>query len=132
VKAGVQDLLSKLNDQGFRLAALTNSSHDIVADRMSRTGLISYFEKVMSAEQVRKYKPCCIVYQWALDQVQVKPPDAMIITSHAWDVAGAINAGMMAAYIGDSKNLYELSPKPQLLAKDLHELVDKVPMMIAG
>lgn len=129
VKAGVQDGLSKLNDQGFRLAALTNSPHDIVADRMNRTGLISYFEKVMSAEHVEKYKPCCVVYQWALGQVQVKPHEAMIITSHAWDMAGAMNAGMTAAFIGSSKSLYDLAPKPQLLAKDLDELVGKITIL---
>lgn len=60
---GVQGGLSALHDKGYRIAALTNSPGNIVLERMNRTGLISYFEKVLSAEHVQKYKPCIEVYE---------------------------------------------------------------------
>lgn len=127
VKGGVQDGLSKLRDHDFRLAALTNSPHEVVQDRMSRTGLISYFEKVLSAEPVGKYKPSCAVYQWALKQLETKPEEAMMISTHGWDIAGAMNAGMSAAFVGDDdEQLYGLAPKPVASAQNLEELAEKI------
>ena len=58
VHDGVQEGLSDLSNQGFRIAALTNSPEKTVKQRMESTGLVSYFEDVLSAEHVKKYKPC--------------------------------------------------------------------------
>lgn len=130
VKAGVQDGLSKLRDHDFRLAALTNSPHEVVQDRMNRTGLISYFEKVLSAEPVGKYKPSCAVYNWALKQLQTNPAEAMMISTHGWDIAGAMNAGMSAAFVGDDDEmLYGLAPKPVVSAPNLEALAEKITAM---
>src|SRR5688500_10367427 len=57
VHEGVQEGLSELRDQGYRLAALTNSPEQTVLQRMEPTGLVSYFDMILSAEHVRKYKP---------------------------------------------------------------------------
>ena len=50
----VQKGLSMLNNEGYRIAALTNAPEKTVTHRMESTGLISYFEKVLSAEHVKK------------------------------------------------------------------------------
>lgn len=123
----VQEALSKLNDQGFQIAALTNSTEKIVIERMERTGLISYFKKVMSAEQVKKYKPDIKVYQWAAAQVNTPPGEIMMVSVHGWDIAGASKAGMRTAYIKRSDRMhYPLAPAPQYTCKNLLELADKL------
>jgi 2-haloacid dehalogenase len=123
VKEGVPEGLSALRDQDFRIAALTNASEKGVCDRMERTGLISYFESVLSAEKVKKYKPCREVYEWAVKKLGVAMEDVLMVTAHGWDVAGAANAGMQTAYIKQSREmLYPLAPEPQLIVKDLVSL----------
>src|SRR3954470_1146016 len=72
VQDGVQAGLSALADQGFRIIALTNSPEEVVHERMERTGLISYFECVLSAEHVKKYKPSMEVYRWVAKKMDVK------------------------------------------------------------
>jgi 2-haloacid dehalogenase len=122
---GVQEGLSLLNDEGFLMAALTNSPQKTVVDRMERTGLISYFSKVMSAEHVGKYKPYMGVYTWALEQMKVRPEETLLVSAHGWDIAGAVNAGMQTAYLLQSEQiLYPLAPEPDYTCSNLLELAN--------
>jgi len=124
---GVPEGLSKLIDKGFRLAALTNAPYQIVMDRMERTGLISYFEKVMSAEQVKKYKPGVDVYKWAAKSLNVAISDILLVSSHSWDLEGASIAGMRTAYLIHDKILYyPLASPPEFKCKTLVELAERV------
>lgn len=123
VKESVGKCLSSLHDNGFRIAALTNSAQQIVENRMERTGLISYFEKVLSAEHVGKYKPSPEVYNWATGQLNIKPAEVLLVSSHSWDIAGAANACMQTAYImQESQMLYPLSPTPNLQVSHIEKL----------
>jgi 2-haloacid dehalogenase len=123
----VQDALSKLNDDGYKIAALTNSTEKIVTERMQRTGLVSYFTNVMSAERVKKYKPDLKVYQWAAEQVNTEPADILMVSVHGWDIAGASNAGMRTAYIKRTERMhYPLAPAPDYTCKNLLELTEKL------
>lgn len=127
VHSDVQDGLSKLNDQGFYIAALTNSPEKTVSERMERTGLISYFKKVLSAEHIRKYKPDLKVYQWAAAQVDARPAEIVMISAHGWDLAGATNAGMRTGYLKRTEKMqYPLAPSPNFTGKNLPELAEKL------
>jgi 2-haloacid dehalogenase len=121
---GMQEGFSDLLNQDFRLATLTNSSEKIIRQRMERTGFISYFEMVLSAERVRKYKPCIEVYEWAAQQLKVNTNEILMITSHAWDIAGAANAGMHTAYMKRKNEILNpLTPDPDIICDDLVQLV---------
>ncbi|OQP50269.1 haloacid dehalogenase type II [Niastella populi] len=127
VHEGVQEGLSQLNDAGFRIAALTNSPERTVTERMERTGLISYFEKVMSAEHVRKYKPSLEVYEWAIAKLNVQPGEVLLVSAHGWDLAGAVNAGMQTAYLKQPKQmLYPLAPKPDYICTSITDLAGQL------
>ena len=127
INRNVEIGLSRLNDLGIRIAALTNSSEETVNDRMERTGLISYFEKVLSAERVGKYKPDLKVYEWAAETLKLPPGEIMIVSIHGWDLAGAVNAGMMTCYIKQgNRMLYPLAPKPHLVCRDLADLANQI------
>jgi len=115
--------LSMISDLNIRIAALTNSPESIARERMERTGLISYFEKLLSAEHIGKYKPWKDVYLWAAKTLQLEPSEILFVTVHGWDLAGANNAGMKTAYIKQSKQmLYPLAPVPELICSDLVDL----------
>jgi 2-haloacid dehalogenase len=127
VHEGVQEGLSALADEGFRIAALTNSPEEVVRERMERTGLISYFECVLSAEHVRKYKPSMEVYRWAINKMGAKEKDILFVSSHGWDIAGAANAGMLTAFIQqDDEMLYPLAPTPRLICNSLRDLASRL------
>ena len=123
LRENVQQGLSELADLQFRLGALTNAPAQLVTERMERTGLVSYFEMVLSAEQVKKYKPCREVYEWAAQKFGVQNNEVLFVSSHSWDIAGAANVGMQTAYIEhDDEMLYPLAPSPTLIINNLEEL----------
>ena len=127
VHEGVQDGLSGFKDMGLRIAALTNSPELIVKERMERTGLISYFEEVLSAETVGKYKPSPAVYTWALETLKVQAEEVVMVSTHGWDLAGAQNAGMQTAYIRQRRQmLYPLAPTPGYVCTNLGDLAEQL------
>jgi 2-haloacid dehalogenase len=128
LKEGVQQGLSEMHSKGFRIAALTNSPENIVRERMEWTGLISYFELVLSAEQAKKYKPCKEVYEWASKQLGVALSEILMVSTHGWDITGAAGSGMQTAYIKQPKQLlYPLAPTPNYEASNLEHLANTLP-----
>ncbi len=123
LQEGVQEGLSELYDQGYRIAALTNSPEEIVVERMERTGLISYFETVLSAQHIKKYKPAKEVYDWAVNKFQLVPGDILMVSAQGWDIIGAQNAGMSTAFIRRNRQmLYPLASPPNFICDSLSEL----------
>lgn len=123
LREGISQGLSMLYDQQYKLAAVTNAPYNLVIDRMERTGLISYFEEVLSAEAVEKYKPCKEVYEWAAGKLGVACSEVLFVSAHGWDIAGAANAGMSTAYLRSSvEMLYPLAPAPFIVKDNLEEL----------
>jgi 2-haloacid dehalogenase len=130
LKEGITEALSDLYDQDYRIAALTNASQEIIQNRMASTGLISYFEEVLSAEQVKKYKPAKAVYVWAAERLDLAPNDILFVSSHSWDIAGAANAGMQTVFLEHDKQVfYSLFPKPDLRIKNVEQLVQEMKLM---
>jgi 2-haloacid dehalogenase len=127
VHENVQECLSELNDKGYRIAALTNSPEKVVCERMERTGLISYFENVFSAEKVKKYKPGLEVYEWAARKLEAGTKDIMLVSAHSWDIVGAASAGLQTAFLRKGKQLlYPLAPSPTLVCGSLTDLVNQL------
>lgn len=125
VHDGVQEGLSRLKDAGFLLVALTNAPLAIVQNRMEFTGLISYFDNILSAETVKKYKPAKEVYQWALQKMSATAENALLATTHGWDISGAQNVGLKTAYIKQPRRmLYPLAPVPDFVCNNLEELAE--------
>jgi 2-haloacid dehalogenase len=123
VHENVAEGLSNLYDQGYRMAALTNSPVQVVTERMERTGLVSYFEQVLSAEQVKQYKPATAVYHWAAQKLQVEESAILLVSAHGWDIAGSQSAGMKSAWVARNVSMrYPLPVQPDIICKDLDEL----------
>lgn len=114
--------LSLLYDNGYRMAALTNASKEIIDSRMERTGLVSFFELVMSGEEIKRYKPAKEVYEWAATRCGLRPDEIMVVSSHSWDVSGAANAGMQTAYLEQKEKLfYPLAVAPTYRFRNFEE-----------
>jgi 2-haloacid dehalogenase len=123
VQEDVPPAISALTDDGYRIAALTNSSEDIVRQRMELSGLVSYFEQVLSTEKIKKYKPEREVYLWAADCLAIPPENILYVSTHSWDLAGASNAGMKTAFVKRRRpTIYPLLPDPAYNCKNIADL----------
>lgn len=116
--------LKLLAEDGFRLVSLTNSSAEGAETQLRNAGLTNLLEKRYSVEPVKKYKPHPAPYQMVLDDLGVRPEEAMLVAAHAWDLAGAKKVGLQTAFIArPGASLYPNVAKPDYVEKNLLELV---------
>jgi len=119
--------LASLRDAGFRMATLTNSSHAMVRSQIGHAGLSEFFEHLLSVESVRRFKPYTEVYHWAVDKMDVKAEDCMLVAAHGWDVAGALWAGCRAAFVArQGAQVYPLAPEPEIVEPDLKSVAERL------
>ena len=119
--------LSALQQQGFTLVALTNSSAALAEKQLSSAGLARLFTRILSVEQVQVYKPDLKVYQWAMQEMDQPASQCMMVAAHGWDVGGAKRAGMKTAFVTrKGQALYPLAPAPDLIVSDIGTLAAKL------
>lgn len=81
----------------------------------------------LSIDTIKKYKPALETYTWATEQLSFNVTGTMLIAAHGWDIAGALQAGMQAAFIErEGQSLYPLASKPQFIGKNLIEVSNSI------
>ncbi|THB82857.1 haloacid dehalogenase type II [Pantoea allii] len=119
--------LTALQQQGFTLVALTNSSAALAEKQLGSAGLTTLFTRILSVEQVQVYKPDLRVYQWAMKEMGKPVAECMMVAAHGWDVGGAKRAGMKTAFVSrKGEALYPLAPAPDLVVSDISALATKI------
>lgn len=91
--------LDRLAGAGFRLATLTNSTEAVVTAQLEHAGIADRFERILSADSVRRLKPAREPYEMAARELGVPVDGIRLIAAHVWDVAGAMAAGARAAFV---------------------------------
>lgn len=119
--------LEQLAAAGLRMVALTNGAQQAVETQLAGAGIDQHFERAMSVEGVGRFKPDAAVYRWAAEQLGVAPGEAMMVAAHDWDVAGALHAGMQAAYIARPQVAWSIPPgPPDFTVPDLPALAEQL------
>jgi 2-haloacid dehalogenase len=119
--------LNQLKDAGFRLFTLTNSPPHVVEAQLKNSGLFEYFERSLSVDAVRRFKPDAKVYKMTAKELGVPVEQIRLVAAHDWDVAGALNAGCAAAFIArPGKVLNPLMPVPDIVGNHLTAVVEKI------
>lgn len=93
VDTGTIDVLVDLRDGGTRLALLSNAGADFGS--YFRQGLIgSLFEQVFVSGELSLVKPDAAIFQHVLDELGVKPAEAVFIDNKPENVEGAQALGI--------------------------------------
>ncbi len=123
----VEESLGRLREAGLRLATLTNSTQRVADAQIDNSGLRGYFDQVLSADTVQRLKPAPEPYRMAADSLGVEVGQVRLVAAHAWDVAGAMQAGCAAAFVARSGMvLNPLFERPDVVGADLREVVDSI------
>lgn len=116
---GAEDGCRLFADNGWTLLALTNGSREVTENLLRRSGLERFFAEVISCDSLRVSKPNVQVYAAARDRCR---GELWMIAAHAWDVAGALRAGLRGAWISSKERMYlEVYPTPDVRAGDIAE-----------
>jgi 2-haloacid dehalogenase len=123
----VAQSLQRLRDAGLRLATLTNSTMQTAEAQLTYAGMQDHFEQVISADEVRLFKPAPDVYHLAARRLGVEPGQLLLVSAHDWDVTGALRAGGTAAFVGrPGQVMNPFGPQPDVRGADLGEVTEKI------
>lgn len=115
--------IDRLTRSGTRIAALTNGSREVAEAQIRNAGLDTFMERVISVDEVRRFKPDPAAYLHAAKAMHLPIDEMMLVAAHDWDCAGAIAAGAEAAFVQRPGVVWSLpSGKPDLVVDDIHGL----------
>lgn len=107
--------------------ALTNSVQAVAEQQLTNAGIRTLFDRVMSADTVRRLKPAPEPYLAVAGAFDVDPGDVRLVAAHSWDVTGALYAGCKAAFLQRPGTvLSPVGPQPDIVADNLADLVDLI------
>lgn len=119
--------LERLRAAGHPIAALTNGTLAAARQQLGNAGLLGFFDEVLSADEVERFKPAPEPYAMALDRLGARAGDSWMLAAHAWDIAGAQAAGLRTGFVArPGKVLNPAGAKPDIAADDLAELVQSL------
>ena len=94
------DTLIYLKSQGYRLAVISNGITIKQWEKLIRLNINSFFDEVITSEEVGKEKPNKLIYDVALRKMKGTPEKSVMIgNKFKADALGAINAGMKAILV---------------------------------
>jgi len=96
---GAVAALERLGEAGYTRTVLSNGNPEMLETLAENAGLRPHLDDIISAHEVRTFKPGPAVYENAADRVDRDVGECRLISSNAWDIAGASNAGMATGWV---------------------------------
>ena len=119
--------VTRLAEAGLRVACLTNGSAYLASSFVNRTGLGSLVDRVISIEEVYRWKPAGVVYLYAAEVMRVAPGRMALVAAHDWDCHGAKRAGLTTGWVSRKSGGFgaPFTP-PDVTGEDLTEVAAKL------
>jgi 2-haloacid dehalogenase len=115
----------------FVITTLSNGNISLLTDMAKHAGLP--WDCILSAENVRHYKPDPEIYQLVPDLFDLNPEQVMLVAAHEHDLQAAKKQGLRTAYVHrpfehgtDRPSEFPPDERYDFLANDLVELANKL------
>lgn len=95
----VAPTLARLQQAGIPLGVLSNGDADMLETALVTAGLHPYIDLVLSAEQVRVYKPAPSIYALGPRALKMTPGEILFVSSNCWDACGAAWYGYTSFWV---------------------------------
>lgn len=89
--------LQRLN--GRRLAVFSNGSPGMLSRLVDQAGIGGAFERLISVDAVRSFKPDPATYGLACETLGLPPSQVMLVSSNGFDIAGGAAFGLRTARV---------------------------------
>jgi len=119
--------LQRLAETPLRMVALTNSLGPVAEAQLTQSGLRDYFDRVISADSVRRLKPAKEPYLAVAEAYEVDVREVRLVAAHSWDIAGALSAGCKAAFVArPGMVLSPIGAQPDIIGPDIDSVVAQI------
>jgi AHBA synthesis associated protein len=122
---GVTDLLGGLRDLGLALAVATGKSGSRARSLLDGLGVLPMFDHVIGSDEVANAKPAPDIVLRALELLDVRRDDAVMVGDAVADLASARGAGVpaIAALWGESDPVALLGAQPDAVLHKPEDLL---------
>lgn len=107
-----EEALDVLAEAGIPAHVLTNGGAETTRELLRRGGLLERVGRVLSVDDVRRYKPDPAPYAHAARAIGAEPARITLIAAHAWDVLGARRAGLGTVWVDRRDEGWPLPVEP--------------------
>jgi 2-haloacid dehalogenase len=98
----VPPALQSLRD-AFRLFAFSNGKRSEIDAVLSNTKILDFFEGIVTADDVRSFKPDPVVYTYARRATRAWSSPFWLVSSNPFDIIGARSSGLSSAWVQRSE-----------------------------
>jgi 2-haloacid dehalogenase len=119
--------LRALRTSGLQLALLSNMTAEMLDQGIARAGLGGLFDRVLSTDAVRAFKPAPLAYALGPNALGLPAESILFVASAGWDAAGAGWFGYPTYWVNRAGAPEEsLGVRSRGVGRDLRSLVEFV------
>ena len=123
----VKGVLEDLKKKNFKLAILSNGTHDLLNELVESNKLNNLFDDLFSIEEVKIYKPDPRVYEIPIKKYKIKYDEITFLSANTWDVSGGGNFGYNSIWVNRNNSVFDiLDFQPKNEINNLTQLLDIV------
>lgn len=123
----VAPAFQSLREAAVRIVTLSNGDGDTTRQLLRRARLDRFVERVISIDEVRRWKPASEVYHHAAKVTGVAPDELALVAAHAWDIHGANQAGLLTGWVSRlEKRFNPLMNPPDVTGNTLAEVSERL------
>ncbi len=123
----VKECLDALKSKKIKKAILSNGTPDLLKGLVENNNIQSYFDNIISVEDVKIYKPDPRVYEMPIKKYNCKPQNICFLSSKTWDVSGGGVFGYNAVWVNRFNKIFDkLGYNPQYIINNLNQLLELV------
>lgn len=101
LKKGAIELLAHLRSKGIITAIATATDIERATSYLDMVGLNGYFDRIISAVQVKEGKPSPYVYEFACESLGLKPEQCIAVEDAPNGITSAYRAGLNVIMVPD-------------------------------
>lgn len=125
LKKGASELLSFLKNKGITIAIATASPVERARTYLEKTGIQNYFDRIISARNMKEGKPSPDVYQFAVKELGLTAEECIAVEDSPNGVLSASRASLKVIMVPD------LTPADNDLKKILFAQVESLDKIIS-
>jgi 2-haloacid dehalogenase len=116
-----------------RAIVISNASADSTRKLLTRGRLDAFVDSVVSAEDVKQWKPASDPYAFAAATQDVPLERMAVVSAHPWDILGGRRSGMVTGWCNRDGATFPASfGKPDVTGKNLLDVVEKLLALRGG
>jgi len=121
----VRDAIGRLRDAGYDPHVLSNGDPEMLASMVDHADIGDLIADAISADEVETFKPAAELYRHGAARTGTPVDEVVHVTAGWFDVLGASQAGMRAAWVDRKSRPWEpFAGDPDATVETLRELAD--------